>query len=281
MHSSQVAIVTDSTSDIPESKKEQLMIEVVPAIVIMDGKSYRDGLDISRSDFYERLPNLKTPASTGAPSPLLFKNAYQKLLDSGAEEIVSIHLPDKLSGMINVAKQAAMEFGDRIHVIESGQLSLGTGFQVMEAAQAAQSGASVQEVLRIASWTRENVRLIALVNNLTALKRSGRISWLSAGVGDFLQVKLLVEVADGVVNRIGQVRTRAKAMQQLESIANTWGHLSRLAVPHSSIPDVAQAYAEQLNHLCRTPAIIMDVTTAIGAHIGTGAIGIIGLLEKD
>ena len=281
MHSSQVAIVTDSTSDIPENKKEQLMIEVVPAIVIMDGKSYRDGLDISRSDFYERLPNLKTPASTGAPSPLLFKNAYQKLLDSGAEEIVSIHLPDKLSGMINVAKQAAMEFGDRIHVIESGQLSLGTGFQVMEAAQAAQSGASVQEVLRIASWTRKNVRLIALVNNLTALKRSGRISWLSAGVGDFLQVKLLVEVADGVVNRIGQVRTRAKAMQQLESIAKAWGPLSRLAVPHSSIPEVAQAFAEQLNHLCRIPAIIMDVTTAIGAHIGTGAIGIIGLLEKD
>ena len=281
MSASQVAIVTDSTSYIPEDIQEQLKIEVVPAIVIMDGKSYRDGLDISRADFYERLPNLKTPASTGAPSPHLFEKAYQKVLDRGATEIVSIHLPEKLSGMINVARQSAMKFGERIRVISSGQLSLGTGFQVMDAAQAAQSGASLQEILQVASLAKENVRLIALVNNLASLKRSGRISWLSAGVGDLLQLKLLVEIIDGVVNRIGQVRTRAKAMQQLESIANKWGPLSRLAVPHSSIPEVAHAYAEQLNHLCHTPAIVMDVTTAIGAHIGTGAIGIIGLLEKD
>lgn len=281
MRSSKVAIVTDSTSDIPKDKQDELEIEVVPAIVIMDGISYRDGLDISRSDFYERLPNLKTPPSTGAPSPLFFEEVYEKAFDSGAEEIVSIHLPETLSSMIDVSRQAAMKFGDKVHVISSGQLSLGTGFQVMEAAKAAHSGASIQEILQIASRAKENVRLIALVNNLAALKRSGRINWLSAGVGDLLQLKLLVEISDGVVSRIGQVRTRTKAMGQLELIAKEWGPLSRLAIPHSSIPEVAQAYAEKLNHLCQTPTIVMDVTTAIGAHIGTGAIGIIGLLEKD
>ena len=281
MHSSQVAIVTDSTADIPENTKEQLKIEVVPAIVIMDGESYHDGLDISRSDFYKRLPNLASPASTGAPSPILFEKAYQKVFDRGAEEIVSIHLPAKLSSMIDVATQAAKKYGDRIQLFESGQLSLGTGFQVIEAAEAAQSGATMQDVLQVAKWARENVRLIALIDNLESLRRSGRINWVSAGVGNLLQVKLLVQITDGVVKRIGQVRTRAKAMQQLETIAKTWGPLSRLAIPHSSIPDVAQAYAEQLNTLSRIPAIIMDVTTAIGAHIGTGAIGIIGLLEKN
>jgi DegV family protein with EDD domain len=211
---------------------------------------------------------------------LAFENTYESLLQSGIEKILSIHLPPSLSGMLSVATQAAKSFGNRIKTFDSGQVSLGTGFQVIEAATELINGGTFEFVLDAAQRARDNVRLIALIDTLEFLKRSGRINWLTAGLGNLLHVKILLELIDGVVNRLGQVRTRSKAIQELQIIAEGWGKLDRLAIPYSANPEDAIAFADKLKGLCSYPPIIFEVTTAIGAHIGPNALGVIGLKQS-
>ncbi len=276
-----IAIVTDSTADIPLEEQAALNIVVVPAIVTLEGESYKDGMEISRPAFYQRLPSLSSPATTGAPSMQAFEDTYEGLFQSGISKILSIHLPSSLSGMLSVATQAANAFGERIHTFDSGQLSLGMGFQVIEAATAVVEGSTFEAVLETAQRARDNVRLIALIDTLEFLKRSGRVSWVTAGLGNLLRVKIILELVDGVVNRLGQVRTRNKAIEQLQEIAESWGRLDRLAVPHSACLEDALTFADKLKRLCSRPPIITEVTTAIGAHIGPGALGVIGLLQSS
>lgn len=276
-----IAVVTDSTADIPLEDQETLNIIVVPAVVTLDGESYKDGMEISRADFYRRLPTLSSPPTTGAPSMQAFENTYETLLQSGIDKILSIHLPPSLSGMLSVATQAAKSFGDRVKIFDSGQVSLGMGFQAIEAATAMINGGTFEIVLEAAQRARENVRLIALIDTLEFLKRSGRVSWLTAGLGNLLRVKIILELLDGVVNRLGQVRTRNKGIEQLQTIAESWGKLDRLAVPHSASAEDAGAFAEKLRKLCPRPPVITEVTTAIGAHIGPGALGVIGLIQSS
>jgi len=279
--SEKIAVVTDSTADIPLEDQETLNIIVVPAVVTLDGESYKDGMEISRADFYQRLPTLSSPPTTGAPSMQAFENTYETLLQSGIDKILSIHLPPSLSGMLSVATQAAKSFGDRVKIFDSGQVSLGMGFQAIEAATAMINGGTFEIVLEAAQRARENVRLIALIDTLEFLKRSGRVSWLTAGLGNLLRVKIILELLDGVVNRLGQVRTRNKGIEQLQTIAESWGKLDRLAVPHSASAEDAGAFAEKLKRLCPRPPVITEVTTAIGAHIGPGALGVIGLIQSS
>ena len=279
--SEKIAVVTDSTADIPLEDQETLNIIVVPAVVTLDGESYKDGMEISRADFYQRLPTLSSPPTTGAPSMQAFENTYETLLQSGIDKILSIHLPPSLSGMLSVATQAAKSFGDRVKIFDSGQVSLGMGFQAIEAATAMINGGTFEIVFEAAQRARENVRLIALIDTLEFLKRSGRVSWLTAGLGNLLRVKIILELLDGVVNRLGQVRTRNKGIEQLQTIAESWGKLDRLAVPHSASAEDAGAFAEKLKRLCPRPPVITEVTTAIGAHIGPGALGVIGLIQSS
>jgi len=271
------AIVTDSTSDIPVEEAEALGIEVVPALVTVEGQSYVDGRGLSRPEFYRRLPFLREPATTAAPSPQVFEMAYEKVMAAGAERVLSMHLSSKLSGLIDVARIAAASFGDRVHVFDSLQVSLALGFQAMEAAAAALAGASFDAVLQVAQRARDRVRIVAMIDTLEYLKRSGRVSWIRAGLGDLLSVKLMVRVADGVVQRIGEVRTKHKALDQLVAMAQSWGPQERLAILHSAVPEEAAALAQRLRDLSARVPLIVDVTTVIGTHVGPGSLGLAAL----
>ena len=274
-----VAIVTDSIADIPAEQVETLKITVVPAILIIEGQSYVDGKEISREEFYRRMPTFSEPATTAIPSSIAFEKKYRKLLDSGYERVLSIHVSSQLSGMINAASQAAQSFKNRVRIFDSKQLTLALGFQVMEAAEASLRGESFDSVLEVVRSARDRVRLVALIDTLEYLKRSGRISWLRASLGDLLQMKLLVNVIDGVVGRLGIARTHRKGVIQLLSHVKSWGSLERLAVLHSAIPDEASAFADKVRHLSGKPPLIVDVTTLIGTHVGPKAIGLAGLCK--
>jgi DegV family protein with EDD domain len=191
--------------------------------------------------------------------------------------VFSIHLSSRLSALIDMARQAAKTVGERIHVFDSLQVSLGLGFQVMEAATAALRDEPLEAIQEITRHARERAQVVAAIDTLEYLRRSGRVGWIRAGIGDLLRVKLLVRVADGVVQRIGEVRTKHKALDQLLGVAESWGPLERLAVLHSGVPEEAAAFAGRLRHLASRLPLIVDVTTAIGAHVGPGSIGLAAL----
>ena len=275
-----VAVVTDSTADIPTAEAEALHITVVPAILTIEGKTYvDDGKEITRAEFYRLMPTMSEPPTTAVPSSLAFEKAYQQLIDEGYKRILSIHVSGRLSGMINSANHAAQLFGDQIHIFDSGQLSLALGFQVMEAASAALAGMSFESVVETTRDARNKVRLIALIDSMEYLKRSGRVSWLRAGLGDLLNIKLLIGVSDGIIEKISLIRTRRKGIDKLDSLARSWGPLERMAVLHSNLPDEAATVAEQLRNLSSTPPLIVDVTTVIGTHVGPNGIGLVGLCK--
>jgi DegV family protein with EDD domain len=270
-------IVTDSTSDLPQEDAQQLGVTVVPAVITVADQTLIDGVGISREELYRRMPDLSKPVTTAAPSPAVFAEAYEKVLSSGASQVVSIHVSSKLSGMLNVANQAAAEFKSRVHLVDSEQVSLGLAFQAKEAALEALRGSPLSGVIEAANRARKKIKLIAFVNTLEYLRRGGRVSWLSAGLGSILQVKLLLEVANGVVEQLERVRTQAKALESLLAHARSWGPLKLLGLPHAAAPEAAAALAEKLRPVSETAPFLVDVTPVIGAHVGPGAVGIVGM----
>jgi DegV family protein with EDD domain len=269
--------VTDSTADIPTPILKSLQIEMVPALLTLDGETFIDGVDLSRIEFYRRMPSLTQPPKTASPSPVKFIDAYKQMFKDGVDHILSIHVSSRLSGIVNAAHQAAQEFGERVTIFDSKQVSLGLGYQVIEAANAAIEDLHINEVMESVKTVQANVRLLALIDSLEYLRRGGRVNWLQAGVSELLQIKLLLTLKDGFVESFGRARTFSKALDQLRKEARSWAPLSQLTIMHAGISDRAKLLAEELRSLSSNAPMIVDVTTVIGAHVGPGAIGIAGL----
>ncbi len=268
-----IALVTDSTSDLPVELAAQHGIEVVPALVNIRGQSYADGVDITREEFYKKLPSLNPPPTTSAPSVGSFQERYEKVLKAGARHVISIHAANQLSGIFNAARLAAQEFGDRVNVIDSEQLSLGLGFQVLLAAEAAAKGALVNEVTSLVDGVRQRVRVAALLSTIEYVRRSGRVSWARAVIGSLLHLQPLIELRHGAVIRLGQARTRTQGILRLTEALDSWGPPERLAVLHTNAESAARQLLEEVRSKVNTPPLVVNVTTAIGTHVGPNGLG--------
>ena len=268
-----IGLVTDSTSDLPADLVMQHNIEVVPAILIMGDKTYTDGEGISRQEFYRRLPDLPVPPTTASPSVGSFIERYERLFRGGIDRILSIHAPNALSGIFNAARLAAETFGEKVHVLDSGQVTLGLGFQVLMAAEAVARGAVLDDVLSLVASLRERVRVVALLDTLEYIRRSGRVSWVGARIGELLNLKLLIELRQGIVERLGVVRTRAQGIVHLIEILQSWGPLERLAVLHTNAEAAARQLLADIKPNLPIPPLVINVTTIIGTHIGPNGLG--------
>ena len=268
-----IGLVTDSTSDLPRDLFDRHAIEVVPAILNLGKTSYEDGEGMTREAFYDRLPGLTISPTTSAPSVGSFQVRYEKLLAEGAEMILSIHPPDNLSGIFNAARLAADSFADRVHVLDSGQLSLGLGYQVLAAAEAIAREAVISEILEMVASIRRRVRVMALLDTMEYLRRSGRVSWAKAMVGGLLNLKPMIELRFGMVERVGQVRTRAQGIQRLFESIQSWQPLERLAILHTNAEVAARQFLDDLNPNLTVPALVVNVTTVIGTHVGPNGLG--------
>lgn len=274
------AVVTDSTADIPRSIAEENGILVIPAILIVDDVGYEDGAGLSRAAFYQRMPEMRTPPTTASPPLEAFLAAYRSALELGARDVVSIHVASQLSGIAELARLAARSFEDRVHVVDSGQVSLGIGFQALGAARAAAQGLSLAQVIAAAASVRERVRTLAMIDNLEYLRRGGRVDWLRSSLSSLLHIRLLVELKTGAIHRLAQVRTRRRAIEALVQRAKAWGPLQHLGVLHSAAEHDAFELAANLHPQLKSEGPhVVDVTTVIGAHVGPNSLGLVGVLS--
>ena len=271
-----LGIVTDSTCDIPPFLVEQHELEVVPCILVIDGKEYVDGQDITREEFYRQLPALKTQPTTAAPSIGDFSARYDSLLTkSGCDHILSIHAAGALTSLLNSARQAASDFPDRVTCIDSTSLSLGLGFQVLAAAEAAEFG--LQAAIEAVKSAHRRLHVFAALDTMEYLKRSGRVPATVAMLGSLLSLKPLIELTNGEVKAVGAVRTASQANERMTKFLLEGGSLEKLAILHTG----AEARAREfLNELMQTSSqsvprdiLMVNVTTVIGTHVGPNGMG--------
>lgn len=270
-----LGIVTDSTSDIPAYLIEQHEITVVPTILVLDGKEYADGIGISREDFYTRLPSLQTPPTTAAPSIGDFATPYESLLTRGCDHILSIHAASQLTTVVNVARQAAKEFSDKVTCVDSSSLSLGLGFQVLAAAEEAESG--LKPAMEAMESARKRLQVKAALDTMEYLKRSGRVPGAVAAIGGVLSIKPMVELVNGEVKAIGAIRTTKQADEQILNFALRVGEMERLALLHTNAESRARHLLDELMERMRKSLprdiLFVNVTSVIGAHLGPNGLG--------
>ncbi len=270
-----IAIVTDSTCDIPDDLAHEGGLFVVPALVHLGQAALRDGVELTRETFYEQLPGLPSIPTTSAPSPAAFLEAYEQALRR-ARQVVSIHCASQLSSIFNSARLAAAQIAsDRIHVIDSGQVSMGLGLAVMEALETARRSEPVEGVIHSVTSTLSRVRLFALLDTLEYLAKSGRVNLVQLGLSSLLSIKPIVELKDGIISSVARVRTWSRASSALAERLRQLGPVERLAVMHSNCIERANEFIDRVRDVlpAARPTLITNATTVIGAHVGPGSIG--------
>lgn len=268
-----VAIVTDSTCDIPVELAKQRNIHIIPNIVVIDGQELEDRKDISRKEFYERLPDMKQPPTTATASSGAYQEIYKKLINQGYEHVISIHASSQLSGIFNAASTASQEFGANVRVIDSQNVTMGLGFQVLSAAEVASRGGSPEKILDFLENIRPRARVVAMLDTLEYLRRSGRVSWARARLGNLLRIKPFVEVKSGGVVSLGETRTRRKGIERLHQFLSMQGEVEQLAILHTNAEQDARQFIADLNFNLATDPLIVNVTTVIGTHVGPNGLG--------
>jgi DegV family protein with EDD domain len=275
------AIVTDSTSDLPSKLATENKITVIPNIIVINGVEYEDGKGMTREEFYTRLPSLKEQPSTGTASSGTYEKLYEHLLNHGAYEIFSIHAASSLSGIFNAASMAAQNFVGRVRVIDSGTLSMGLGFLALKAAQAALQGLSAREIEAHVTAFNKRLRLIAMLDTLEFVRRSGRVSWAQARLGSMLDIKPFLEVKAGKIHSLGETRTRSKGLQRLAQMLLSQGAIEKLAILHTNAAEEAHLFWEKLQIALPEEPFFVNVTTVIGTHVGPNALGFVAVSKEE
>jgi DegV family protein with EDD domain len=269
-----IKIVTDSTCDLPDSLIKELDIAVVPLFINIGTEGYLDGVEITRQEFYSNLATYSQHPTTGTPGLQSFLNIYEKLADEGATEILSIHISESLSGTVNVAKTASNEFTRiPVTVVDSGQLSLGTGFQVERAARMAAEGKTVSEITAALKDLRSRTFVAAGLNTLEFLRRSGRMNRFMHGLGSLLHIKPILTMEDGQPGS-DRVRTSLRAEKRLVELLEQHLPIERFALLHTNAQKKAEEFKHKVQDLLPDGEVYsMDITPVIGVHIGPGAVG--------
>ena len=267
-----VKVVTDSVADLPSQVVEELGITVVPLNVRFGEEVYRDGVDLTAEQFYQKLKQSEILPLTSVPSLATFAEAYDKLAEE-ADEILVITLSSKLSGTHDVALESRglMKKKCRVEVVDSQWAVMAEGFMVMAAARAAQAGANIDDILDITHRNMERVDLRAAFDTLEYLKRGGRIGAAQAFLGSVLKINPIVTLRDGVIEPAGRARSRAMAIEHLYKFATSYSHIEEMAVEDAACADDAELLVERLGSKFPRERIYRSRTTpVIGTHTGPG-----------
>ena len=267
-----VALVTDSTAMLPRDVVERHGITVVPLQVVIGATSYDDGADpdVTPETIADALREWK-PVSTSRPTPAVFLEAYDRALEAGADEVLSVHLSGEMSGTYESAQLAARDAPLPVRAVDTRQLGMATGFAVLAAAEVLERGGSSEEAAGAALARADGTTSLFYVDTLEYLRRGGRIGAAAALLGSALAVKPLLEIVDGRIATREKVRTSARALSRLEELAVA------AAEANQERADVLAAHlgSRLRANLSDRDVLVGEVGAVIGAHVGPGMVAVV------
>lgn len=272
-----IALVTDSTADLPAEIIKECDIHVIPLKVRFGEQEYLDG-ELTSEEFYRRLEADVVLPKTSQPTPEEFSSLYSKLLEE-YHEVISIHISSALSGTFNAANLAKEKFKEKIHLVDSKTLSVPAGFMVMEAAKNIKEGQNVNAILNSLVKARQNIESIFTLNTLEYLQKGGRIGRVQGFMGSLLNIKPIIRVGDdGVYHNLAKALSQKKA---LDALVQAFQDLAkgrkpiRLGVMHGAARQAGMYVKEALENAFQIQAIVFgQVGPVIGVHTGPGTVGV-------
>lgn len=272
---SRVQVVTDSTADIPADMATELGISIVPCYVMFGAEAYRDGLELTRDQFYEKLTTSRELPTTAAPPPAAYEKVYRQLA-AESKGIISIHLAANLSNLHGAASLGAQSVQEvPIHIIDSEQVTMGYGWMAVAAAEASRRGEKLERIVALVENMKARARVLAILNTLEFVHRGGRVSWAKAMIGTLMKIKPIVEVRQGKVRLLERTRSWARALDRLIELVHALGPLERAIVLHANAPAEAETLADRLQDMAPYwRRLVSQAGITIATHAGPGAVGI-------
>jgi DegV family protein with EDD domain len=271
-----IKIVTDSTADLPDHLAESLGIAIVPAYVVIDDVAYREGVDITRETFYDRMQATARLPTTSQPTPQDFSQVLEPLVGAG-HQVICVTLSKKLSGTYNSAVQAAADYTDgAVSVVDSNSASAGHMLQVLAAAEDATSAdATLESVLSAAQGRPQRCFMYFALDTLENLQKGGRIGRAQAFMGSLLKVKPILQVLEGEVVPVDRPRNMRRALQRLEELVRSHGPATKMATAYTTDQGAATALSESLSDLAPADQVYnVQIGSAVGTHGGPGAVAV-------
>ena len=271
-----VAVVTDSSCDLPAELVAEHGIDVVPLFIRFGSEELVDRQDLTPAEFWARCASSPTLPETAAPSPGAFEAAFRRAAEGGADGVVCVNLSSKLSATIQAAQAAAraLEGEVTVRVVDSRSVTMGLGMIVLGTAREAAGSASVDDVAAVAEALSARTRVYGTLDTLENLKKGGRIGGAKAFMGSLLSVKPSIEVVDGAVEPGPRVRTRAKGLAWLADRVASDQPSGEVAVVHGDAPDVDQLTALLAGHVPPERIVVADLGAVIGTHAGPRTVGV-------
>lgn len=269
-----IRLITDSTADIPASVAQEQGITVVPLTVFFGEEAYLDGVELDNAGFYRKLQSSKSLPRTSQPSPAAFQQEYTRLIEEGADGILSVHLSSKLSGTYQSACTARDTLPETlrkvpIEIIDSQSISVGMSRAILLAATAAHQGKNLEELQALVVDELSRTRILAVLDTLEYVKRGGRIGAAGALLGNMLSMKPIISLREGEVVPVERPRTRSKAYERVAQLVHEMGSIEHISIAEAST-EVGQQLADTLKTVYHGDLPTYKLGAVLGTHTGPG-----------
>ncbi|MFI5035686.1 MAG: DegV family protein [Acidimicrobiales bacterium] len=270
-----VRVITDSAADLPAGVADDLGVDMVSLTIRFGDEEFTDRVDLSPDQFWARCKASKVLPETAAPAPGAFQRAYETARDAGYSGAIVPTLSAALSATHQSATLAAQAVADfPVRVVDTQAVSMAQGLMVIDLAERARAGASLDELEATALALTPRVGVCAMLDTLEHLVKGGRVGGARALLGQVLNIKPLLELRDGLVAEAGRQRTRARALAAICDVARRHAPLERLAVVHGAAPDLDAFLAMAGQIPSAHPLLVSDIGPTVGTHAGPGIIGL-------
>lgn len=286
MSPERIALVTDSTCDIPAEWVRQYDISIVPLTIVFGDEQYLDGVEMTAEQFYERLPIESRHPTTSQPTPKAFLDVFTTAANKGYEKILVITISSAMSGTIEAARRAVEESSIPVHIMDGKNNSMGLGWQVIAAARVREAGGSLEEMMAAAAQVQKDVAYYISLDTIEYLSKGGRISEAARFLNSVLRIKPLIYVRPdtGTVGASIPARSRKAAIEEMykeffKHVNTSWP--LHITVLHNNALQEALELAERVRQEYSPKELFISIVSPVlGVHTGPRAIALCGYAER-